>query len=405
MSMNKHSVVLLQTVVEEKQGISQLELVVEEISEAEKAKEQRRENKRLKRKKRKENKAKLNEELKNTEEEEEEKRAKKCGAEGEVNTLDIDDCSSEKSSSEGSQVSPGKFDQRSASPPSPAKLSPCSSLSDTSFQGLLKPVDECMESEETAEEKPAPCPVTQTTPTKCNTGNSCSSQSPSKNSSTNSVCPTKKTPTKLKASGDSDTSSCKECDNEANGSPPWLEANSRKGGSANNGGGDCSNRSQHHKTGNGTTKNAAKDCECEGGSTVNGKGSKHRNGLYQDRGGNNGNGSGGVYKFGHYNNSNKRNGYNDCRTSQSVGPRFSRYNESQQQQHRLKNEQQQQHSEQCGTTDDFCSRGGGTGKGTAGKRQVKSTNNLKVLNSSHFFCFICCCFILIMGCINKHNSH
>ena len=45
-----------ETAVEEKQGISQLELVVEEISEAERVKEMRKENKRLKRKKRKENK-------------------------------------------------------------------------------------------------------------------------------------------------------------------------------------------------------------------------------------------------------------------------------------------------------------------------------------------------------------
>ena len=101
-----------------------MELVVEEISEAERAKEQRKENKRLKKKKRKENKAKLIEE-KATELEEEKKSVIENDEKSTNNTTDncVDDIveysesldDSEKSSSE-SQVSPRKTDDDEGSP-------------------------------------------------------------------------------------------------------------------------------------------------------------------------------------------------------------------------------------------------------------------------------------------------
>ncbi|XP_066918743.1 gametogenetin-binding protein 2-like [Clytia hemisphaerica] len=377
-----------ETAVEEKQGISQLELVVEEISVAEKAKEQKRENKRLKRKKRKENKAKVVEESKALEEEDEEEKSSKCtdGDEKEnlaVNGLDIDDCSSEKSSTDSSQASPGKSDQRSASPLTPSKLSPCSSLSDSSFQGLLKPVDECPATQQN-DEKPAVCPETPPPCTespkespKCSTKKethvahtptkSTNNKSPTinKKSPTNNKTPTKKC--SKKEDQVEEAAPCKDCDKEAASSPPWVEAGSRK---------KCQRHSQdQHQPLKGSTNtrgNTNKDCECDS-TNANGKQYK-RNGYYnghQERGSNS------VYKNGHYTN-NKRNGYNDCRSSQSVGPRFSRYEN----QNRLKEQQQQQQQQHdssvtLSTADSSCSNGSSRGRGTGKRGGKHGVNNSK----------------------------
>ena len=100
----------LQTAVEEKQGITQLERVVEEISEAERAKEQRKENKRLKKKKRKVEKAKLNAEKVSEEkivELVEEEEDEKCPANG---NGDDDSCDGSEKSSSDLVVSPRKAD-------------------------------------------------------------------------------------------------------------------------------------------------------------------------------------------------------------------------------------------------------------------------------------------------------
>ena len=51
--MNIHVVILIQMALEKKQGVSNLELMYEELLEEERAKEQRREQKRQKRKKKK----------------------------------------------------------------------------------------------------------------------------------------------------------------------------------------------------------------------------------------------------------------------------------------------------------------------------------------------------------------
>ena len=348
---------------------------MEEISEAEKAKEQRRENKRLKKKKRKENKAKLNEETKQAEEEDEKLRCSEEKDSLAVNGLDIDDCSSEKSSSDGSQASPGKSDQRSTTPPTPSKLSPCSSLSDSSFHGLLKHVEDTCPDEE---KPPVTCTTKDTLKNTCNSGNSCVEAS-AKTSNNNN-----KTPTKQHC--DQNEGNCKGCEKEAANSPPWLEANSRKGSG---GGGDCrnsrnssENHQQHGKGGNhsvSTSKNnSGKDCECEGPPNAKQQHNK-KNGYYNNSGG-------GLYKNGHYINnsnvsSNKRNGHNDCRSSPSVGPRFSRYEnqqQQQQQQHRLKEQQKQ--TDQCAGPNDSCVNGNSRGR-SAGKKGGKQGPYSKVMLS------------------------
>ncbi|XP_065663783.1 gametogenetin-binding protein 2 isoform X2 [Hydra vulgaris] len=140
-----------ETAVEEKQGVSQLELVVEEISEAERAKEQRKENKRMKKKKRKENKAKLNEDKIHELQEEEkqltqdddelsENDEKICNGVDGSESLD----GSEKSSC-GSQISPRKTDEEdenllekkfSCSPCHVSNLTDCTNFSKSNTHNL-----------------------------------------------------------------------------------------------------------------------------------------------------------------------------------------------------------------------------------------------------------------------------
>ena len=284
-----------------------------------------------------------------------------------VNGLDIDDCSSEKSSSDGSQASPGKCDNRSTTPPTPSKLSPCSSLSDSSLNGLLKPVaDTCPDEEK----PPVKCPIPKNT---CKTGNSCVEAKKTNNNN--------KTPIKQKF--DQNEENCLGCDTAS--SPPWLEANSRKG----SGGVDCRNsrnpsEGYHGKSGNhhsiSTSKNnSGKDCECEGPPNSKQQHNK-KNGYY--------NGGNGLYKNSHYNTTSngKRNGHNECRNSPTVGPRFSRYEnqqQQQQQQYRTK-EQLQQQQKQPDQSLGLCSNGNGKGWIAPGKKGGKQQ---KVLSFIHWFIY------------------
>lgn len=347
-----------ETAVEEKQGISQLELVVEEISEAEKAKVQRRENKRLKRKKRKENKAKLTEEAKL-----EDEKSEKCTDEKEsiseetvASSLEIekesDDCSSEKSSTD-SQISPGKSeksDLRSATPPTPSKISPCSSpVSDTSYQSLLKPVIQ-------SDEKPATCSSTLKGKSKCNTGSSCETG----RSGSCSKAPL----TPKKAS---------KCHEEDPNSPPWLEASSRKGSSNSD---SCrnGNSGKENVKMNGLARQP-KDCECDS-SSVSKSQYKQRNGYYLE---NQRGGTGGVYKNGQY----KRNGYNECRNGPTVGPRFSRYEN----QNRWKETVTSPGTEDCvnEVTCTYGANGRGRGTGKRGKVVTKCKDtSTSILTNSHW---------------------
>jgi len=104
-----------ETAVEEKQGITQLELVVEEISEAERVIEKRKENKRLKRKKRKENKRKENEstEIEEVVAEEKEKEIEddeKSSQLSQEDNEEEDDKSSSSGTCKSHDSSPLKFD-------------------------------------------------------------------------------------------------------------------------------------------------------------------------------------------------------------------------------------------------------------------------------------------------------
>ena len=315
----------------------------------------------MKKKKRKENKAKLTEET--VKQEDDEKPLCNNGKDIIiVNGLDLDDCSSEKSSSDGSQASPGKCDQRSTTPPTPSKLSPCSSLSDTSFQGLLKhsDVSPATCNGELKEEKvPISCSTEAASKlSKCKTGNSCVEAS------------TNKTPTKLKNCTEKIEDSCKGCEKETASSPPWLEA--RRGG----GGGDCRNtrngsvESQHRaKTSNNKNSSSGKDCECESP-----PGSKNKKNAYY----NSPNGAG-LYKNNYSNNNTttntKRNG--DCRSSSSVGPRFSRYENQQQQ---LQQQQRGKEQKQTDQSDggDSCSPNENTREKASGTKGSKHSPRSKV---------------------------
>lgn len=310
---------------------------MEEISEAEKAKEQRRENKRLKRKKRKENKAKsvedksvpLEEKFENIENDE------KCSEET-ISSIEIekecfesaDDCS-EKSSCD-SQVSPGKTDpQLASSSTTSPKLSPCSSSVESSY-GLLKPAEDAVA---LSKEKSSICNDTDSS--KCNIKSS-SKSCPSENG--HSLKPVKSCST--------EDLSCKDCDSDSNS--PWLEQNFRKGDS-------CRSTNQPSKYNGSRNNNTNNDCECDSGKPTGNK----RNGFYTNHDNNRG----------HYKNGHKRNGYHECRSSPSVGPRFSRYES----QNRWKNESESNHSNDH--YHDVCAGDKDHGKG---KRGGKGGNKYKV---------------------------
>ena len=233
------------------------------------------------------------------------------------------------------------------------------------------------------EKPPVKCPTPKNT---CKTGNSCVEATVKTNNNNN------KTPTKQKC--EQNEENCIGCD--AANSPPWLEANSRKGG----GGGDCRNSrnsSEGHngKSGNNSVSssknNSGKDCECEGPPNAKQQHNK-KNGYYNGGGGGNG-----LYKNAHYNTTSsstgKRNGYNDCRNSPTVGPRFSRYEnqqqqqQQQQQQNRPKEPHQKQPDQCVGSNITSCTNGTGRGRITPGKKGGKQTKVL-LLQSTRKPCYV-----------------
>lgn len=301
-----------QTAVEEKQGISQLERVVEEISEAERAKEQRKENKRLKKKKRKENKAKLNEE-KVTEEKseivEEEEEEEKCaittnGAEYE------DSCDgSEKSSSE-LVVSPRKTDKQEENSliqsDNSSKLSPVTNSSeDTQLTEMIECSDNESSGSISTKDSDSKCNDKPDLSPKCNHDES--------NAIDNNGSGTYKTVSKYNKNGYNNNCSKDSLSPETNGNQNGKGCNDSKGYDA--------NHYSKHNGEEGTNYQGSKHdpCKCDKETSK----PKSRNGFTNHqsdyRNSNNSN-----YKV---HNGHKKNGYIDCRNCSTVGPRFSRYDD------------------------------------------------------------------------------
>lgn len=325
-----------ETAVEDKQGITQLERVVEEISEAERAKEQRKENKRLKKKKRKENKAKLNEE-KVTEEKiieivEEEEEEEKCATNTNGDTYDDSCDGSEKSSSE-LVVSPRKVDEEedededeeaeensfeTQSDNSP-KLSPNTNSSEET-QSQTSEVVACSDSGESSSSLPTKC--TDNTST-CNDDDEsvfsdlspkCKHDEENDKNVSNGLC---KSAQLLKCKNG--YSNCKDSQvSDSNG-------NSQNGGGKSCGQENVSKGETCHSKHVGEDANHKHDpCKCDketkplypnNSKTRNGFVNTHQSDYNRTTNSNH-------YKL---HNGHKKNGYIDCRNCSTVGPRFSRY--------------------------------------------------------------------------------
>jgi len=338
-----------ETAVEEKQGITQLERVVEEISEAERAKEQRKENKRLKKKKRKENKAKekeISEEkiVEIVEEEEEEK----CASNSNAGDYDDSCDGSEKSSSE-LVVSPRKIDEEEDddeeegdgnsydvhSDVSP-KLSPVTTkISEETTSSQSKESSICSDSKESPESLPSPkCKESTASTTATSTCNdrddddtTCKhngeeSDKSDKNVSNGNSAQCKSTPSYKCKNGynscSSKDSSTLTVDSNSNNQKGCHQENVSKTAET------C--HSKHQAGGEDTCPiKGCNPCKCDKETkTLYPNNSKTRNGFI------NHNNQSSDYRT---NNSNhyklhgghKKNGYIDCRNCSPVGPRFSRY--------------------------------------------------------------------------------
>ncbi|XP_057295677.1 gametogenetin-binding protein 2-like [Hydractinia symbiolongicarpus] len=305
-----------ETAVEEKQGISQLELVVKEISDAEKAKEQRKENKRLKKKKRKEIKAKQNEEKSQLEqktaaqEEHEEKRCTDTNGVVENGGEYAESVDSEKSLESPRKIEGSELESSTDTHSDTSSIQNGASLCDSNDERISSTPQHCADSLSLPQshQDSNPTPVGKCF---CNT-------------SSNSVCKNclqaqakanvshKKHPTGSKSS----YITCHSKDFSNNGSTDgyiksYTEVCNKKTHSCNP---TDESTKYHSNTGKSTGA-----CKCDSGS---GSKPQKKNGYshhHQEYRG------GGQYKL--YNGY-KRNGYNDCnRGCSNVGPRFNRYDD------------------------------------------------------------------------------